>query len=137
MIAVILIANLNIVVGLISPSPIAYHNSPFPVLNTEPIGPRDGLRLEVNRCNTSNEPIIVVTTRTLVNIDSGDTESFPPVSSIIPPGCSIYYPIIAPLEPLPYIPSGRYHYEAITSVTTVFRTYNIVWETQEFVYHKD
>lgn len=137
MIAVIIVANLNVVVGIISPVPLVYLNSPFPILNQKAIGPYDAVTLEVNRCNTRDEPIISLTARNLVNVETGDTETFPVATSIIPPGCQIYNPLIGPIGQFNHINSGRYKFQAITTVTTIYRTYNIIWETQEFYYDRN
>ena len=136
-ILLILIANLNFIAAVFTPSPLVYQGSPFPI-NKEAgyvFSPLDSIPVIATRCNTTSDNIVIIAVRVLVNDATGDTQQYPPSTAIAPPGCMTYYPLIDSVDTVyNKLPAGKYHFRAVSTVVTQFRTFNIPWETESFHY---
>lgn len=136
-ILLLLVANLNFIAAVFTPSPLEYRASPFPINKEEGyvFGPFESIPVVATRCNTTGSNIVIVAVRILVNDETGDTQQYPTATAIIAPGCMTYYPLIDSLDTvINNLPAGKYHFRAVSTVVTQFKTFHIPWETASFRY---
>ncbi len=139
-VAVILISNLNILLGILLPSPLSYGDATFSIDTTERkvFGYDDPITINYTQCNVSPQALIGTVVRVVVNAETGDSEQYPPETIIVPPGCLESSQRVNALGRIPKsLPAGTYYFRAITAVQTEFRVYHIYWKTETFKYNPE
>ncbi len=134
-IALIILANLSIIITVFAPSPLKYQNMPFSI-NSRDYAPGDSITMRVEQCNSEHSPVAVVSVKELYNPTTGSIIALPPGSRIIPPGCTVmdvtYSGIIPPL-----MDEGTYFIRGVTTFRGSLKTVDIAWQTQPFVYRRN
>lgn len=130
-IAFLMFANLGYILEAVTPPPLTYNNLPFP-LEKDTYYPGDSLKVSVERCVQTSIPIVAVSTRHFINVYTNEIITLGADFRTLQPGCvsqdSILYGIV------PVMPQGRYKLEGIIQINSGSRTYEILWDTEEFDY---
>lgn len=133
MIAIIVLANLSILLTSFTPDPITYPILPFALDKTE-YWSGDSLTLSVYRCNQEGRPMLVTAVRYFNNVGNGQRVPLPPGTGVAQVGCMWDKAEIIGIFP-DEMPPGIYTMMGTTTVRGRFKTVDIPWQTVPFHYN--
>lgn len=123
-------------VYVLLPSPLVYSVQPFSV-DKDIYHTGDTMIITSYRCNNEPTPLVVITKeRYFYNQQTGLRIDVPASPGVIQEGCSWQQAQVFDGFP-PEMPSGYYMKRGITEAKGRYRTVEVPWQTETFVYIKD
>lgn len=133
--AMLAIANLSIILPLLSPIPLTYQNIPF-VTNKTEYTTSDLFAMKVEQCSSESTPVSVVIVKEIYNPLTGSSTNLNSGSNIISPGCTVQDVTYSSIFP-PSLENGVYFVRGVTTFRGKLRTVDVAWQSQPFVYRKE
>lgn len=132
--AMLIIANLSILIPLVAPIPLSYTNLPFPTSKTE-YNAKDTFVMKVEQCSSESLPVSVVSVKEIYSPITQSSTNLSSGARIIPPGCTAQDVMYSSVFP-PSLEDGVYVMRGVTTFRGKLKTVDVSWQTQPFVYKR-